>query len=148
MIIKCIHGYFIVREQSEGEVARFNSIYETELVTEHDYFTFSQLVGAPEHSILGQSYLGLIATATYAGKPWEVMEENGYVYDFTLDVVRPIASITSLISPVRRLDGYWAKGLIQPGSINNISGRVTGYTCHFDPKDSLTQYRYSEITYA
>lgn len=146
MIIKCIHGYFIVREQDEGEVARFNSLYSQDLKPKDDYFTFDALVDAPSHSLIAQLFLGLPAVKTYSGQPWEVMEQNSFVYDFTLKAVRPIASITNVVKLQRRLDSWFMKGLIQPGSATSDWQKITGYTCHLDIKSALT-YNYSELTF-
>lgn len=147
MIIQCLHGYFIVREQITGEIARFNSLFGMDLVANGDHYTFAALVDAPRYSILGKPYLGLLATATIeADNPWEVMEANGYVYNFETGFVIPISTVTRQISPFRRYDSYFLSGLIMPGSINaKTFGRVTGYTCQIDVNDSLLKFNYSEL---
>lgn len=146
MIINCIHGYFIVREQIEGEVARFNSLFEQDLTAKDDYFTFAGLVHSPEHSLIAQPFLGIPAIASYAGKPWEVFEQNSFVYDFTLQSVTTILSVTNRVTLNRRADSWFMKGLIQPGSVTSDWQRITGYTCHLDIFHSLT-HNYSEIVF-
>jgi hypothetical protein len=146
--ITCLHGYFIVNETNEGEIARFNSRYGMDLTAKDSYYTFDAIKNAPEYSILGAPYLNLAATKTYSDKVWNIFHQNGFIYDFQLKVLRPIASITNTIK-LSRMYSYWysnANGLILPGSITNESKKVTGYQCYFDFR--TLNFFYSELFYA
>jgi hypothetical protein len=145
MKITCIHGYFIVKEDEPGDVAKFNSFYTQDLVQKDWYYTFQAIADCPSESILGKPFLGSVGTATYAGKPWELFEQNGYVYDFINDLIVPIISITAKVDPIRELATFSTGGLIQPGSIVKTWTRIKGFQCQVDC--DYFQYEYSELTY-
>lgn len=146
MRITCLHGYFIIREDALGEVAKFNSYYGLDLVAKDDYYTFELLAGAPEYSQAALAFLDYPALTTYAGKPWEIMERNGLVYDFTLRSLRPVLSVTLLASITRTHSDWISRGLILPGSLLKDLSRIVGYQGGVDL--STFNYYYSEITYA
>lgn len=146
MKITCIHGYFIFREDNLGEVARFNSASNMDLVRKDDYYTFSFLRDAPKYAIQGKPYLNSTIVKTYAGKPWHIFRENGLVYDFAAKAVVPYVTVLNKIEPTVISNGFSARGLIKPGSIRPSGQRVIGYTCHAD----LNRYffSYSELVHA
>lgn len=146
MRITCLHGYFIFRESYSGEIARFNTDFGQDLVAKKDFYTFSLLKNTPEYSFVGTEFLNLIGTVVYEGEPYEVMEQNGFIYDFTVQSLKPLESITTQIDPARLLDGYQSRGLIIPGSVTKSLQRVTGYQCGFD--FPTLNFSYSEIFYA
>jgi hypothetical protein len=146
MRITCLHGYFFFREQQPGEVAKYNSRFGQDLTKKDDYYTFAGLVDAPSYSIALKPYLGIPATSTFAGNPWEVMEKNNLVYDFQTATVRPSISIVTLVDPVRTYDYFTLQGLIQPGSLTRDWDRIVGYTAEFDT--ARMKFSYSELFYA
>ncbi len=144
MRIRCQHGYFSFYEYRAGDISRFMSLYGFDLVPVEDYFTFAALEDAPHFSVAGAAYLGLTATATYEGKPWEIMQENDLIYNFSLGEVVNILSVTQLVQISISGHYFIANGLIMPGSITADGTRVKDYSAWFN-FDTL-KFRYSEIT--
>lgn len=145
MKVRCDHGYFFFEEERAGELSRFASVYGFELVAKDTYYTFAALMEAPDFSLTAVPYLGVPALKVYAGKPWEVMRENGLVYNFTLGRVVPIQSVTSR-AVVQNAGLYRiADGLLLPGSIGDGGLRVTEYTAHLVWDSS--KFRYTEVNY-
>lgn len=144
MKLRCLHGYFKLEEEFAGDVSQFLSLFKVELESNGDHFTFSDLVDAPRYSIAGGLYLGAPATETFEGEPWEVMRENGLVYDFTTGLVVPIVSITTLISIQEATSYYLTDGMIVPGSITEDGQRVTDYSAFYS--FDKFKFKYSEIT--
>lgn len=145
MRLKCIHGYFIFQETKVGQISDYMSLTGLSIVAKHDYFTFEFLKDAPEYSLTGKSYLGVPAVATYEGNPWEVFEENGFVYNFATGLVVPIASIVQ--KTVVKLAGnrYVSPGLILPGSLTDEGKRVKGYAAWYS-RDRQS-WLYTEVDY-
>lgn len=145
MQIRCIHGYFIFREQRAGEISDFMSLFEgLELVAKDDYFTFAALVDAPSHSIEGGEVLGVTAIKTFEGKPWEVMRENELVYNFNSGLVVPIDTITRRVELVKAPNYFLSPGLILPGSVTDDGSRVTDYAAWY--LFDTNKFKYSEVT--
>jgi hypothetical protein len=144
--IACLHGYFLFTEDKQGEVAEFNSLYEQDLVPKDNYYTFELLADAKLYSLVASPYLDLPATVTYAGNPWDILEQNAFVYNFNTKLVVPFVSITTKIEPIQLYNGYTLRGLIQPGSVNNAWMRIKNYKCHLDLKKMI--FDYSEVVYA
>lgn len=145
MRIKCLHGYFKFYETGAGQISHFMSRYGFSIVPKDDYFTFEALESAPEHSILTNPYLDAVATATFEGKPWEVMEENGLVYNFSTGLVVPILTITKVVEIQRAANYFLSNGLILPGSLTVEGSRVKDYSAWFSHE--TYKFRYSEVTY-
>lgn len=145
MFISCLNGYFVCKEESPGEIAKFNSFYNQNLASKDDYYTFQPLVSAPDYSVAGLPYLNLTALETFEGKPWQVMLMNTFVYDFSLKALRPIASITNRVEITKGYSYSLSSGLILPGSYYKTFGQVLSYQCQLD--FGMLEYRYSEIQY-
>jgi hypothetical protein len=144
MRIKCLHGYFIFEEMESGDASLFSSTLGLDLVQKDNYYTFPLLADAGEYSLANKIYLGdAVANVTHQGKPWEVMEENELVYDFTRGTVRRISTITEWADIANAGNYYVSSGLILPGSITDGGLRVKEYTAWL-LWDSM-QFRYSEI---
>lgn len=144
MKVKCLHGYFIFEETSVGQVSDFVSLFGIPVLPLNGYFTFAGLIDTPDHSIKGTAFLNAVATKNFAGKPWEIFEANGLVYDFNTGLIKPIASIvqTSVLSVAG--NKYISPGLILPGTIVT-QGKISGYSGFFS---RLTQaWQYSEVTF-
>lgn len=145
MKIRCIHGYFIIEEDSTGEVARFMSLYNgIEIVSKGQYFTFSPLLEAFELSIKGTSYVGATSTKTFSGKPWEVMKANGLVYNFNTGKMVLLESITDRAMINRASDYFWTEGLLLPGSLNEQGLRVLDYVAGYDFRGN--KFKLAEVT--
>jgi len=143
--ITCTHGYFKFEESRLGQISDLMAIFEFELISVEDYFTFPLLAEAKDYSIIGADYLGATAIKTFEGKPWEVMRQNKLIYDFNLDAVMPINSISRSVELSSTSRYFIANGLILPGSVTEDGSRVTDYSAWFF-KDELL-FRYSEIDY-
>jgi len=118
-----------------------------DLIAQDDYYTFLLLKDAPNYSLLGKSYLGMTAVKTYADQPWNVMEQNQMVYDFTLKMMQNINTIFTPVKILRAKAYYYTKGLILPGSIDITSNqKITGYQCDFEFDSG--EFSYSEVYYA
>lgn len=142
--LKCIHGFFIFEETNVGQISDFMSLYQIPLVPYDDSFTFEALEDAPDYSIKGLDLLGLPAVKTFEGKPWEVFEANGFVYDFTRGLMTPITSITTIVNIELAGNRYISPGLILPGSLTDAGKRVTDYSAWYLP--SRGRWLYSEVT--
>lgn len=145
MKIRCLHGYFIFEETKAGQVSDFMSLFDLALVADGRAFTFAALADAPSYSIAGGLYLGALATKTFEGDPWEVMEANGLVYNFSSEVVQPIALITQQLQVDSSNNYFVSPGLILPGSIATDGSRVTDYAAFYVKE--VSQFKYSEISY-
>jgi len=143
--INCIHGYFIFDEVTSGELSDFVSVVGLPLARKENYFTFEALVDAPEYSITGQPYLNATAIKTYAGPPWEIMRENGLVYNFDIGLLVPIASITRTVTIAQAGNVFVSPGLILPGSLTDEGERVKDYAAWFST--DRMRFRYSEVSY-
>lgn len=145
MRIKCLHGYFIFEESKAGQVADLINLFGFALSLKDGYYTFSSLAAAPEFSILGDTYLGALATKTFEGKPWEVMRENGLVYDFSKDQVVPIISVTQPIELSSTNRYFLSNGMILAGSLTDEGSRVKDYAAHYSFE--LAKFKYSEVSF-
>ncbi len=143
MQIKCLHGYFIFTEDSEGEVSKLSSLFNLDLALKNNYYTFDTLESAPEYSIIGGTYLGAPVIKTFEGKPWEVMRENNLVYDFLNDVVVSIDLIVKHTELDQSDYFYLSPGLILPGSITDDGSRITDYAAWFSFDEQ--SFKYSEV---
>lgn len=145
MTIKCLHGYFKIFETTEGQVSDFMSLYNLSIVPKDDFFTFSALQDAPEHSIKGKTILGVTATKTFEGKPWEVFKENNIVYDFNDGTVKLKNSVTQQIE-IKKSSNFWiSNGLILPGSLTLDGLRVQDYTVYTYKGNN--RWYYSEVNF-
>lgn len=145
MKVRCVHGYFFFEEQDYGEMSVFLSTTGFSLVPKDGYFTFPKLAIAPDFSLKGLAYVDTAAPKTFEGKPWDVMKENGLVYDFVLGMVRPITAVTSLLSISAAQQYFYSDWLISPGARANAGRQVTGYTGIF--RADTTKFRYTEVSY-
>lgn len=109
-----------------------------------DHFTFEKLLGAPEYSIAGKTYIGATAIKTFSGKPEEIFRENKLIYDFQKDAVAPIASTTQTVKIYESGNIFLSPGLILPGSFTDGGGRVTDYSAWF--LFDSQKFKYSELT--
>lgn len=145
MRVKCLHGYFIFEETKVGQISQFMSYSGVPLVPKDNYYTFEKLLDAPNYSLIGKDLLGYVATKTFEGDPWLVFEENQVVYDFTLDMMRLISSVTKTTTVRNVGNRFYSPGLILPGSLTAEGSRVKDYTAWFS-RDRLT-WLYSEVSY-
>ncbi len=132
MRVLCRHGHFAFYPRRSTDLARFISIFGVTLEREEDFYTFPELAGAPHYSIVGADFLGLPAVATFEGKPWEVMRENGFVYHLAGSALLPKASV--MVSVNLTQNGYYFLAqtpLIQPGSRNPTSPQILSYDGEF-----------------
>lgn len=144
MKVECIRGYFKFSETQPGQLSRFMSLYGLEIERSGDHFTFADLVGAPDYSLAGGTFLGIPTTETFEGEPWEVMEANGLVYNFNTGLIVPALSITSIAKLEQAGNYYISNGMIVPGSIMEDGSRVTDYSAFFIWDRS--NFKYSEVS--
>lgn len=145
MKLKCIHGFFIFGETKVGQVSDFMSLTGLSLVPWRDAYTFQHISSAPNFSLFGKTILDIPAISTFEGEPWEVFESNGLVYNFVLDLVVPIQSVTQDVVIRPAGNRYISNGLILPGSLTDEGQRVRDYSAWFS-RDTL-RWLYSEISY-
>lgn len=145
MRVLCRHGHFAFYPVDADEVGRFTTYFGIELEQDRDFYTFPKLAGAPGYSLRVLPYLGTPATATYAGEPWEVMRENGFVYSLQTKLLVPKLSIVSVVDFPQT--GYFFKvnGFVQPGSRTILGRQVLGYDGEF--VQSTFQLRISRLSY-
>lgn len=144
MRVDCLHGYFKFTEERAGQVSHFASLFGFELEQVDDHFTFSDLAEAPRYSIAGNPCLGVLATATFEGEPWEVMRANGLVYDFTIGRVVPIETVFQSAELIQSGNYLVSSGMLLPGTLMEDGERVTDYAAHFEP--TRMNFKYSEVT--
>lgn len=146
MRIDCRHGFFILTETKSGELARFQSLFGLMLKPYGDAYTFERLANTPKISIKGRPFMDTTATATFCGEPWQIFEKNGFVFDFTRNLVVPITSIQLTTRIDLGVYYYVSSGLLLPGSIVGDGDRVRDYSAwfHFDNQ----RFRYSEVRLA
>jgi hypothetical protein len=143
MRIYCRHGYFLFEETEPGDMGRFSSVYDVDLVKVDHYYTFETLSEAEKYSLAGKMYLNLPALETFEGEPWEVFEQNGFVYSIELDIIQPVESVTTMIKIAASDFYYVSRALIQPGSLLQTGQKVVDYNAWFDWRSSV--YRYTEL---
>jgi hypothetical protein len=132
MRVLCRHGHIAFFPRYEYEIFIYNDMFDASLERCGDYYTFPLLAEAPDFSLIGKSYLGLPALVRYEGNPWEIMRENGFVYNITLGTLVPKALITSSVNP--KICGEYSVingAIIQPGSINFIGQKILSYDAEF-----------------
>lgn len=145
MKIKCLHGYFIFEEERIGEVSRFISRFGIPIVQKDDQFTFEALENAPDYSIKGAPFMGTVATKTFEGRPWEVFEANGFVFNFNTGLISPIAQITQSMKLSVAGNYFVGDGLILPGSVLSSGSKIKSYFGWFS-FDTMA-FRYSGVEY-
>ncbi len=136
MRVLCRHGHFAFFPEDAGDINRFRVYYGQELVRVGNYYTFPGLEDAPKYSLLGSPYLGVPATKTFEGEPWEVMEANGFVYFFETDTIGPKELALDIVS-LARMQFYFLfqNQLIQPGSRLTTGEQILSYDGDFSLKD-------------
>lgn len=129
------HGFVSFHPRVTSDVVAFTDFFDIELVREDDYYTYPLLQGLKRYSIVGASYGGRAAVATYEGRhPWEVLRANGFVYNLALGTLVPKTSITTTVNPLLVDDGYFTceTPMIQPGSLNAAGQRILSYDGFFN----------------
>lgn len=146
MRVVCRHGHFAFYPRNEIEVSRFNAIFNQPLFRDEDFYTFALLKAAPTYSLKGKAYLGATALVSYASSPWEILRQNGFVYDFTEMTLRPKAQIVSVIN-LAVTEDYWAADapLIQAGGFDSSGQKIVSYDGEIDLQTS--QLRLFEVEY-
>lgn len=146
MRVLCRHGHFSFYPRDEAEVFRFSSFYEETLVRDRDFYTFEFLKDAPKYSIKGKPFLGLPAQVTFEGEPWEVMRENGFVYNLALGLVVLKAAVTLIVNPQVSEGFFLAESpLIQPGSRTFTGQQILSYDAEY--LGDTSQLRVFEVEY-
>lgn len=146
MRVLCRHGHFAFYQAYSGEVAEFTNYFGLTLERDGEFYTFPLLAGAPDYSLAGKAYLGLAAVKTFEGIPWEVLKENGFVYNIATGKIVPKLSIIAQTSPV--LSGYYFisdSKLIQPGSRDKLGNQILSYDAEF--VFEYQQLRVTEFSY-
>ncbi len=145
MKIDCIHGFFIFSEFDEGQINDFSQLTGIKIGKRGEQYTFNDLAEVPEFSILGVTFMGNVATKNYEGSAGELFEQNGLIYNFTTGLVVPIASITQRTKIYSAGNVMLSPGLIIPGSFDENSRRVKGYSAWFNREG--IKFTYSSISY-
>lgn len=145
MKIDCLHGYFKFSETRIGQVSDFMSYTGFKLVPVKDYFTFESLEDAPNYSLIGKTLIDIPAIATHEGNPWEVFEANDFIFDFKLNLIRNISSVTQVIKLQKAGNRFLSPGLILPGSLTDDGNRVKDYSAWYS-RERLT-FLYSMVNY-
>lgn len=133
MRVLCRHGHFAFYPRKSSDLNRFAQSFGVDLVREEDYYTFKGLAGAPDYSLALKPYMNLLpAIKTYAGKPWEVMRENGFVFNVALGLVVPKLSIIGL-ADINQVGFYFVTNvpLLQPGVRTILGRQILSYSGEF-----------------
>lgn len=146
MRILCRNGHIAFYPKDESEIFRFASFFGETPVRDGDFYTFEFLKDAPKYSIKGKTYLGVVATKTFEGEPWEVMRENNLVYSLNAGTVVLKTTITMVINPQNAEGFFLAESpIIQPGSLSPSGQRVLSYDAEYFGNTS--QLRVFEVEY-
>ncbi len=133
MRVVCRHGHFAFYPRNASDIQRFSHAFEETLEREEDYFTFSNLAGAKNYSLLGKSYLNTTAVKTFQGTPWRVMKENNLVYNVQLGLLVPKLSIVGVVDLTQK--GFFFVcnvPLLQPGARTILGNQILSYSGEFD----------------
>lgn len=124
MRVVCRHGHFAFYPRDENDIARFAQYFKFPLVQDGDFYTFELLAGAPRYSLKLAPWLGLPAVKTYEGRgPWDVMRENGFVYDITSSLLVLKTSVLTLANLSQSTNYYLTpSALLQPGA--RVAGNI------------------------
>lgn len=147
MRIDCLHGYFKFTETKSGQISDYVSLTGAKLVSKENYFTFDYIKEAPLYSLAAKPYLGVPAIKTFEGYPWEVFEANGLIFDFQLNIVRPILTVVNRVKIQAAGQYYVSNGLILPGSITDDGKRVKGYSAWHSRQRSVSAWHYAEVQF-
>jgi hypothetical protein len=132
MRVLCRHGHFAFYPRGASDIYRFAQSFDVELEREEDYFTFPTLKGAESYSLAGKPYLGIPALETFEGKPWDVMKENGLVYDVQLGIVVPKTTIVGIADITQKGFFYVCNvPLLQPGARTILGRQILSYSGEF-----------------
>lgn len=71
--------------------------------------------------------MGVVASATFSGAPWDVFRANGLVYDFVAGKVKKLSEIDFKLVLFDAGEYYTSSGLIMAGSSSKNGQRVTDY---------------------
>lgn len=133
MRVLCRHGHFAFYPKEAKDVYRYASYFDQELERDGDFYTFAPLAGLERYSLAAKFFGNLPAITTYEGRgPWDVMRENGFVYDLKTKLIVPKLAILSASQPIKG-DGYYLSDspLLQPGSRNQIGQQILSYDAEF-----------------
>lgn len=145
MRLKCEHGFFTFFDFKVGQISDYMSMTGLKIVPYGEHYTFEALQSAPGYSIKGSPLLGLAATKTFAGRPAEVFEANGFVYNISSGLMVPISSVTTKTQIKLAGNRFTSPGLIQPGSLNDDGDRVKSFAGFFSR--DRNSWLYSEVDY-
>lgn len=146
MRVLCRNGHFAFYPKNESEVFRFSSFFGETLERDGDFYTFKFLKEAPKYSIKGAPYLGVTATKTFEGEPWEIMRENNLVYSLAAKIAVLKTTILLVINPQNAEGFFLAESpLIQPASLGPNGQRLTSYDAEYIGDTS--QLRVFEVEY-
>jgi hypothetical protein len=132
MRVLCRHGHYAFYPRSVSDVGRFVQFYGQELVRAGEFYTFPLLKDLPDYSLKGLIFGNTPATKTYAGKPWEVMRENGLVYSLAVKMLVPKSSVTFIVDPPRT--GFYFTSetpMIQAGSRNAAGVPILSFDAEY-----------------
>ena len=132
-------------ETAVGQVSDYMSMTGVSLVPKDNYYTFESLLDAPTYSLKGKPIGSVPALKTFEGKPWEVFKENQIIYDFTIDQIRLISSVTKTTSVRTAGNRFVSPGLILPGTLTEGGMRVKDYAAWYSRQTQI--WLYSEISY-
>jgi hypothetical protein len=127
MRVLCRHGHYALYPRRASDAARYCQFFDTELERVEDFYTFPELVAAEHFSIAGREYLGLQATVTFEGRPWDVMRENGFVFDVSNRKLVLLGSVSLRVELPLSNHFYIAPPLVQPGSRDRSGRRILSY---------------------
>lgn len=132
MRVLCRHGHVAFYPDYATEISKFSEYYGLDLVLEGDYYTFRNLAGAPDYSLIGLPYLNLEGLVVYQGKPWEVMRENGFVYSERAGGLVLKDEVEATVELERSSRYFVAPGAyVAPGSVLPGGERVLSYDAIF-----------------
>lgn len=147
MIVNCRHGHIAFYPDSLSDITRLSRNFGVTLVKDGDLFTFPALAGAPRWSLPALTWLGVPAVVAFEGRnSWDVMRENGFVFNVALQRVVPKETVVGSVSIQGTQDYFMvAGGIIQPGMRDDSGAQVLSYHGRLDL--NLGTFRLTEFAY-
>lgn len=135
MRVLCRHGHYAFFPQIDEDIGRFSIVFDRPLFRVQDYFTFEGLKDFPDYSLASETFGGLPFTKTFEGFPWEVMEQNLWVYHLSAKKLVLRETINAVVElPTTGKMVLAPSPLMQAGCLNPNGKRLVSYDGFFSTK--------------
>lgn len=142
------HGHYAFYPRYSKSVSVFNGVFRQELKLDpKGFYTFPRLLNLPDYALEAKPYGNLPAIKTYEGEPWEIMREQGWVYNLTTEALAPITSISYSVKIEPATYAFIAFDVVpQAGGVNPTGLKLIDYEGELD-LDAQNTLRIRELRY-